>query len=1224
MDVASEQESDDVRQMTYDVFVSFRGEDIRHGFLGHLTKALKQKQIYAFVDDDLEKGEEIWSSLIGAIKGSLISLTIFSENYASSRWCLEELVTILECREKYGQTVIPVFYHVEPTVVRHQKGNYSIAFVEHEKKYNSTTVQNWRHALRKAADLSGITSINYQTEVQFLGEVVNIVNLMLMRLGKHPANIKGLIGIDKATQHIESLLHQQPKSVRVIGIWGMGGIGKTTIAEEIFNKLYFEYDSYYFLANVRKESGRHETIFLKEKLFSTLLEENVKLNTENGLSNYIKRKIGRMKVLIILDDVNDSDLPEKLLGNIDWFGPGSRIIITTRDKQVLVANKVDDIYQVGAMNSTEALELFSLYAFKETHFEMEYYKLSKKVVNYAEGIPLVLKVLGRLLCGKDKKVWESHLDKLKSMPNTDVYKVMRLSYEDLDRKEQQIFLDLACSERDNSVVAVLERLKDKALITISQDNVVSMHDIIQETGWEIVRQESIEDPGSRSRLWDPDDIYEVFKNNKGTESIWSIRVHLSVLKKLNLSPHIFTKMSKVKFLYFPGYEDGFDLLPHGLQSFPDELRYLSWMHYPLKSLPENFSPQNLVMLDLQFSQVEKIWNGVQNLVNLKEIKVSSSRNLKGLPDLSKATNLEVLDIKFCPQMTSVPPSIFSLNKLQKLDLSDCSLNKILSVNHLSSLSHLNLRSCTKLKEFSVTSENMVNLDLSVTRVKALPPTFGRQSKLEILSLASSGIQSFPSSFKNLTRLRYLDIRNCKDLRTLTQLPPSLETLYATDCSSLKNVLFPSVTEQFKESRKDISFWNCLNLDDHSLKAIELNAHINAMKFAYQHPAPNENYDDHKYRGVGSYHVKYVYPGSSVPEWMEYKTTKDYMKIDISSIPHSSQLGFIFSFVIYGPKRKTTVFGFSFYITISDIEDDSKKDTIRIFMPDSVPWISKDHVCVVYDQECSHYLNSRAKNQTRFKIKVNVMALGRERPQGVEGLKGFGFSSINTSTYHSFMEHINTTACKTLREFSVTSVNMIMLDLSATHVKALPTSSGRQSTLEILFIMSSGIQIFPSCSKNLTRLQYLGIRNCQGLQTLTELLLSLENLYATDFTYLKTVLFPSIAEQFKESRKVVCFWNCLNLDNHSIKVIALNAHINAMKFAYHYLPAPNENYDDYKYCSDESYHVKLGFIFSFVVCCPNLKTRNALRLIFYITISAVEDESKKDTIDIFLPDSLFWI
>ncbi|KAL3038167.1 hypothetical protein AAZX31_01G114700 [Glycine max] len=1029
MVAASKQMLDNVPQMKYDVFVNFRGKDIRDGFLGYLTRAFHQKQIHAFIDDKLEKGDEIWPSLVGAIQGSSISLTIFSENYTSSRWCLEELVKILECREKYRQTVIPVFYGVNPTDVRHQKGNYGEALAVLGKKYNLTTVQNWRNALKKAADLSGIKSFDYKTEVDLLGEIINTVNLVLISLDTHPFNIKGHIGIEKSIQHLESLLHQESKYVRVIGIWGMGGIGKTTIAEEMFKKLYSEYDSYYFLENEEEESRKHGTISLKEKLFSALLGENVKMNILHGLSNYVKRKIGFMKVLIVLDDVNDSDLLEKIIGNLDWFGRGSRIIITTRDKQVLIANKVDDIYHVGALNSSEALELFSFYAFNQNHLDMEYYKLSKRVVNYSQGIPLVLKVLGHLLCGKDKEVWESQLDKLKNMPNTDIYNAMRLSYDDLDRKEQKILLDLACffmglnlkvdhikvllkdSEKDDSVVVGLERLKDKALITISEDNIISMHDIIQEMAWEIVRQESIEDPGNRSRLMDPNDIYEVLKYNKGTEAIRSIRADMSVIRKLQLSPHIFTKMSKLQFLYFPSKynQDGLSLLPHGLQSFPVELRYVAWMHYPLKSLPKNFSAKNIVMFDLSCSQVEKLWDGVQNLMNLKELKVSGSENLKELPDLSKATNLEVLDINICPRLTSVSPSILSLNKLKRLSIAYCSLTKITSKNHLPSLSFLNLESCKKLREFSVTSENMIELDLSSTRVNSLPSSFGRQSKLKILRLRDSGINSLPSSFKNLTRLQYLTVYKSRELCTLTELPLSLKTLDATDCTSLKTVLFPSIAQQFKENRKEVLFWNCLKLDEHSLKAIGLNAHINVMRFAYQHlSAPDENYDDYD-RTYESYQVKYVYPGGIVPEWMEYKTTKDYIIIDLSSSPHSSQLGFIFSFVISGPMVKAIMgYRFTFYITVSDDEDENKKDSIDIYMSDSIVWVASDHVCVIYDQRCSRYLNSRVKNQTRFKIKVEAMAAAVAHQRGV-GLKGFGVSPINTSAYHNFRKHINTTA-----------------------------------------------------------------------------------------------------------------------------------------------------------------------------------------------------------------------
>jgi hypothetical protein len=367
----------------------------------------------------------------------------------------------------------------------------------------------------------------YRNDVELLEEIINLV---LMRLSKHPVNSKGLIGIDKSVAHLESLLQKESKKVRVIGIWGMGGIGKTTIAEEIFSQNRLEYEGCCFLPKVSEELTRNGMKSVKENLFSTLLAEDVKIDTPNRLSSDIERRIGRMKVLIVLDDVKDAEQLEVLIGTDEWLGPGSRIIITTRDKQVL-AGKVDDIYEVEPLDSAESFQLFNLHAFnKQKHLETEYDKLSKKMVDYSEGVPLVLKALANLLCGKDKAIWESQARSLKIEQIEDVHNVFRLIYSNLDYYEKIIFLDIACffdglkleldliklllQDRHYSVSNRLDRLKDKALVTISQQSIVSMHDIIQETAWEIVRQESVEEPGSRSRLLDPDDIYHVLKDNK--------------------------------------------------------------------------------------------------------------------------------------------------------------------------------------------------------------------------------------------------------------------------------------------------------------------------------------------------------------------------------------------------------------------------------------------------------------------------------------------------------------------------------------------------------------------------------------------------------------------------------------------------------------------------------------------------------------------------------------
>ena len=142
----------------YDVFLSFRGEDTRNNFTSHLCEALRGKGINTFIDDDLQRGEEISVELLKAIELSKISIVVFSKNFASSTWCLNELVKIFECKSKSNdQRVLPIFYKVDPSEIRKQDGEYGIALAEHEEKFKDDIekVQTWRKTLTEAANLSG-------------------------------------------------------------------------------------------------------------------------------------------------------------------------------------------------------------------------------------------------------------------------------------------------------------------------------------------------------------------------------------------------------------------------------------------------------------------------------------------------------------------------------------------------------------------------------------------------------------------------------------------------------------------------------------------------------------------------------------------------------------------------------------------------------------------------------------------------------------------------------------------------------------------------------------------------------------------------------------------------------------------------------------------------------------------------------------------------------------
>ena len=139
----------------FDVFLSFRGEDTRHGFVSHLYTALYQRGIYTFIDNDLPRGEEISIKFLKTIENSTMSIIVFSKNYASSTWCLEELAKIVECRNN-KQLVRLVFYKVDPSEVRQQKGKFGKALSMHEEKFNDKEkIRRWRNALCEAANLSG-------------------------------------------------------------------------------------------------------------------------------------------------------------------------------------------------------------------------------------------------------------------------------------------------------------------------------------------------------------------------------------------------------------------------------------------------------------------------------------------------------------------------------------------------------------------------------------------------------------------------------------------------------------------------------------------------------------------------------------------------------------------------------------------------------------------------------------------------------------------------------------------------------------------------------------------------------------------------------------------------------------------------------------------------------------------------------------------------------------
>ncbi|KAH0745183.1 hypothetical protein KY285_006840 [Solanum tuberosum] len=510
----------------YEVFLSFRGADTRKTFTGHLYERLKSRGIFTFQDDKrLENGDSIPEELLKAIEESQVALIIFSKNYATSRWCLNELVKIMECKEDKGLIVIPVFYDVYPSEVRKQTKSFAEAFSKHESKYvndieGMQMVKGWRTALSDAADLKGC-NIHDRIESDCIGELVDDVSSKLCKTSS--SYLQDIVGIDIHLEKVKSLLEMETSDVRILGIWGMGGVGKTTLAKAVFDTLSPQFQGTSFLADV-KETNINEMHSLQNILLSELLREDKKYvnNKEEG-KHLMAHRLHFMKVLVVLDDINHHDHWEYLAGDFRWFGLGSRIIATTRNKQIIGKNNV--VYEVTTLPEHDAIQLFNHYAFKDEAPVEHIKKLALEVVSHAKGLPLALRLWGILLHNQDTTMWREVVDMIKRESSPDVVENLKISFEGLQDKEKMIFLDIACffrGMRKDKTIEILESydlgarirlhsLIEKSLVFISTYNTIQMHDLIQDMGRYVVKMQK--DSGKCSRIWNVEDFEDVMMDN---------------------------------------------------------------------------------------------------------------------------------------------------------------------------------------------------------------------------------------------------------------------------------------------------------------------------------------------------------------------------------------------------------------------------------------------------------------------------------------------------------------------------------------------------------------------------------------------------------------------------------------------------------------------------------------------------------------------------------------